>query len=129
MSTNKRSLILLTPPEPPAELIQKALDWRIKSDLHEFASNLETARAMWRKWRNFVEAPEFPERFRAAYVEEVGYEPDDDCGIGGDEIFAPEWPENLRPGAVIAARGWMKKDRADAEDGDANFLGEMGIAG
>jgi hypothetical protein len=125
MSTNKRSLILVTPPEPPAALVQKSLTAYTNRGLYDFALNLETARTMWRKWREFVEAPEFPEQLLAAFVEEEDRQPDDDCGIAGDEIFEPGWPENLRPSAIQTARVWMQQARE--EDGDAKFLGEMGI--
>jgi hypothetical protein len=129
MSTHKRSLILLTKPEPtpPAALVEKALTAYINSGLHDFTSNLETARTMWRKYRELVEAPGYPEQLRAAFVEEAGHEPDDDCGIAGDEIFEPGWPENLRPRAIKTARVWMQKESEQHQD--AEFLGELGIAG
>jgi hypothetical protein len=129
MSTPKHNLILLTPPEPPPELIQEALDKWINSGLHDFASNLETARTMWRKWPEVVEAPKFPEQFRAAYVEETGREPDDDCGIAGEEVFETGWPENLRPDAIRTARVWMDRERAEEDVADTKFLGEMGVTG
>jgi hypothetical protein len=129
MSTNKRSLILLTPPlpEPPPAMVTKAHGLLMECDLAGFCSNLETARAMWRKYRELVEAPGYPEQLRAAFVAENGQEPSDDCGISGEEYLEPGWPENLLPQAVEAARGWMQKERE--EDADANFLGEIGIVG
>ena len=133
MPTNKRSLILLTPPEPPAELIKKALDAFMQSDLAAFASSLETAREMWARFPELIVAPGFPDQLRAAYVEEWEHEPDGSCESAGIDVFEPGHRETLLPHAIEVARGWMKKgnepepleeERTDFDDWADKFLAE-----
>ena len=127
MSTYKNNLVPIRPEDPPAELIQEALNSLVQSDLAQFANNLETARSIWRKCREFVEAPKFPEQLRAAFVEENHYEPDDDCLLMGEEVLEAGHRESLLPNAVNVARCWMHNRRE--EDSDAKFLGALGISG
>ena len=79
----------------------------MESEREEFARNLNLARAMWRKYREMVEAPEFPEPFRTAFVNETDCEPDDlDEGVGGDDAVAPDFRERTLPMAHQVAQGW-----------------------
>ena len=52
----------------PAKLIQEAADFIRANDEEQFAGNLGLARAVWRQYRELVEAEELPERFDAAIV-------------------------------------------------------------
>jgi hypothetical protein len=109
MSTNKNNSV---PPKPdiPPELIQKALDHSMSCDLYDFADTLETARSMWRKFPELVEAPEFPEQLRAAFVKEVGKEPDDACHLAGEGVLDAGYRESLLPRALEMARRWNEED-------------------
>jgi hypothetical protein len=92
-------------PEPSAELIEKTLDWIAESSLGEFAGHLDAARAIWRKWRHLVEAPEFPAELRGPYERTFkGCEPSDDnwrgyVGLSGVDPMAPGFRKKLYPQA------------------------------
>ncbi|MBV9762093.1 MAG: hypothetical protein JO340_16130 [Acidobacteriaceae bacterium] len=43
--------------------------------LYEFAHNLQTARVIWQRYPDLVEAEEFPEPFRSAFLRDQGEEP------------------------------------------------------
>jgi hypothetical protein len=100
-------LIRKPEPEPPAELVEKALDCYAQIDRAEFASNLETARCMWRRHRDMVEAPSFPEPFLAALIEDTGHEPSDDCLR--EDALQTDHRERQLPMALETARGWAKE--------------------
>jgi hypothetical protein len=64
------------------------LYWVIGTEMIEFVNNLEAARTMWRRYRELVEAEEFPEPFRKVYAGLCDEEPHDDCAIAGEETYA-----------------------------------------
>ena len=47
-------------PEPPAEMVEDALDLLTTMDLAMFADHVETARTIWRKFPELVDLPSFP---------------------------------------------------------------------
>src|ERR1700722_13123127 len=51
-----KTLFLVKPsqPEPPAALVEEALHFITQMDRANFADHLETARTMWRKFRDLV---------------------------------------------------------------------------
>jgi len=53
--------------------------------LGEFAEHLDTARMLWRRYPELVEASEFPERFLPS-LRECGYEPGG-CELAGEDIL------------------------------------------
>jgi len=149
MSTTKNNRLVQ---DPPAELIQKALDLLILSNLSSFASDVEAARSMWRRFPELIEAPEFPEQLRAAFVEaHAGAQPDDACELSGEEVLKPNYCESLLPEAVDVARHWIVEwkrcggqpveggrlcarivdmiTKVVASHEDAKFLSELGISG
>jgi hypothetical protein len=129
-TANKPSLILLTPPppEPPAELVQKALDLAFSNELYDFAGSLSDARSLWRKFPELVEAPEFHPVLRAVFVDQTGHEPNDECDPSYSyDLLQPGFRETLLPKAIRAARVWAAKARE--EDAGAKLLGELGITG
>jgi hypothetical protein len=67
---------------------------------------------MWRKFPELVEAPEFPEQLRNAFVEENEIEPDDDCDLD-EEVLEPGHRDSLLPDAVKTAKHWMEIDVID----------------
>jgi hypothetical protein len=92
------------------ELVQELLDTLLLIQLSEFAGSLGLARTLWRRHRDLVEAPEFPEHLRAALVAREGEEPDDDCGIYGapyitEEVVAEQRIEAIRWAAERVAAG------------------------
>ncbi len=89
--------------EPPAEMVEDALDLLTTMDLAMFADHVETARTIWRKFPELVESPVFPEQLRAAYAKERGEEPSDDCGLGGEEALEPGYRENQTARAIEIA--------------------------
>ena len=115
-----------TKPEPPAEMVEKALNHLVNGDLADFAFHVETARKIWRKYRELVESPEFPEQFRSAFVEQWEREPDDDCGLAGEEALEAGYREAMVPQAIKTARCWMQRQRQQFDD--AKFLRDIGIA-
>jgi hypothetical protein len=103
------NLILVRRPDPETleRLTQKALDLLAHRERVELAEHLDTARSFWRRHRKMVEAPEFPEPFRSAYVEENGYEPGEVVvTYGGEEALDPDFLEQLLPSAKEVARSW-----------------------
>lgn len=100
------------PVEPPAELVEKALDKLFISDLADFADHLETARTVWRRYKDLVECPEFPEKLRAAFLQERGWEPSDDCVIFGEKALKPGHRESQRGLAVEIARAWALSEKS-----------------
>jgi hypothetical protein len=110
----------------PERLIQKALEHWIQTELSDFADQLDTARVMWRKYRELVEAPDFPEPFRAAFVAEYHCEPDDQDSIV-DTALAPDLRERLLPEAIETARFWALREQG-ATEADANMLMKLGIS-
>jgi len=135
MSTHRNNLLFMRP-EPHDELIQTALDELVRREMEDLAANLEIARSMWRKFREMVEAPEFPEQLRVAYVEGRDEEPDDECGLGGEEVLEPGYRESRLPDAVATAAFWRKSGirprmRLSPEKQaqyDAKFLNDFGIS-
>jgi hypothetical protein len=105
-TANKRNLVLVTPPEPPPELIQKALDLAFSNELIDFAISLEVARGLWRKYPELVEAPKFHPVLRAVFVDQTEHEPRDACYFC-DEVLQPGYRETLLPEAIRGARVWM----------------------
>ena len=105
-----KTLFLVKPsqPEPPAAMVEEALHFITQMDRANFADHLETARTMWRRFRDLVEAPEFPEPFRAAFVAEQEYEPSDDCALAGIEAMEPNYRENQAARAIELARSSMR---------------------
>jgi len=53
--------------------------------LGEFAEHLDTARMLWRRYPELVEASEFPERFLPS-LRERGYAPGG-CELAGEDIL------------------------------------------
>ena len=47
---------------------------RLQSHMEEFAEHLDTARTIWQRYPEFVEAPEFPEPFLRAFHDRNGNE-------------------------------------------------------
>jgi hypothetical protein len=120
---------------PLDDLIQEALDSLMAADLAQFASNVETARAMLRKFPEFVTAPEFPEDLRNAFVQEQGREPDD-AGDLGEDVLDPSHRESRLPDAIEIAQSWAARGRLPiirlspdvAALHDAQFLSDLGIS-
>jgi hypothetical protein len=76
---------------------QPGTEERLQGHMEEFASHLDTARTIWRRYPELVEAPEFPDQFRAAFEEKTdGAEP------GADSLFDE----------LLVERGLLKSDRA-----------------
>jgi hypothetical protein len=97
-------------PEVAPEVLQELLDKLLQSELGQFGICLEIARTIWRRHREMVESPAFPEHLLAAYVAEWGNDPDDDCLISGEpyiteEVIAEQRIEALRWAAQRAAAG------------------------
>jgi hypothetical protein len=57
-----------------------------QSEVIQFAMNLETAQAMFRRYPELVCAPDFPEHLRRAFVDETGFEPSVDCNLGSPVV-------------------------------------------
>jgi hypothetical protein len=57
--------------------VEDYLERWVRYELADFTNHLEIARFFWRHYRELVEAPEFPDHLRAAYLEVNGHEPDD----------------------------------------------------
>jgi hypothetical protein len=111
---HRLTLVRRPAPETLERLTRKALDRLAHSERAEFADHLDTARTFWRRHRELVEAPEFPEPFRSAYIEENGHEPGDEAGekavlYGGEEALAPDFLEQLLPTARRIARAWASR--------------------
>lgn len=120
-------------PKPPAELVEKTLMLRVQSEIADFAFDLDMARAIWRKYRDVVEAPEMPDFLRVSFVKEYGYEPDQsytpeidiaaclrDNGIAPEvrEQFLPEARETALRNLKIFLDTWKKMERQiDPDDG------------
>jgi len=103
--------------KPESELVREALDGLVESELARFAIHLQTARTLWRQHRDLVEAAQFPEHLRAAFIAECGNDPDedDDCNYGQcDPVVARE--EKL-PSAHEVARAWMERAWTEATNG------------
>jgi hypothetical protein len=64
-------------PEAGEHQVEDCLERWVRSELANFTNHLEIARFFWRHYRELVEAPEFPEHLRAAYLEVNGHEPED----------------------------------------------------
>lgn len=136
MSSHKNNLFPLEG-EPPNELVEHALDGLMRMQLESFASSLETARSMWRRFREMVEAPEFPEHLRSAFMTGTGQEPDDECAFDGEEALEPGFRESLLPDAVEVASNWvhngvhpvLRLSPERAAQHDAKFLSDLGIVG
>jgi len=109
----------------PSRLIQKALASWIETERSDFAAHLDTARVMWRKHRELVEAPDFPEPLRAAYVNTYKCEPGDEDSIE-DTALASDLSERLLPAVVETARQWVLRS-AGVEEADTVMLMKMGI--
>jgi hypothetical protein len=118
-------------------LTEEALDNLVTKDLADFASHVETARTIWRKYPEWVEAPVFPEQLHAAFVEEEGHEPSDDCALAGEEALEPGHRETRREDAIKIAESWMERGRAprglrlspeETAQHDAEFLSNLGIS-
>jgi alkylation response protein AidB-like acyl-CoA dehydrogenase len=100
----------LTVVEPDDQLVQETLEVLVREELAEFAASLQTARALWRQYREMVEAPEFPAHLQAAFLETYGFEPDDDRDAGSPDpaiVRAIELPKAREAAeAVLIARAW-----------------------
>jgi hypothetical protein len=135
-NTPRKNNLLFMKLGPPDELIQTALNEIVRRELEDFAANLEIARSVWRRFREMVEAPEFPEQLRVAYVEGRDEEPDDECGLGGEDALEPGYRESRLPDAVATAAFWTKNgirprirlSREQQAQYDAKFLNDFGIS-
>jgi hypothetical protein len=103
------------PVEPPAPLVEKALDRLVRADQDEFTNNLAIARYLWRMCRELVEAPTFPKDLRATCIEERGYDPENINGCG-EKVLQPGFRETQRPNAIELARTWMLRERKKLEE-------------
>ena len=101
----------LTLVKTESELVRKALDGLVEMDLADFAIHLQTARALWRKHRNLVESPKFPEYLRAPFIAQHGGDPDGDNSSYSEFDPAVVREENL-PMAREMAREWRERDLA-----------------
>ena len=125
----KLTLVRKSDPDVPEHLLQEALKRLMEIERAGFAENLDTARGMWRKYRELVEAPDFPEPFRAAYIEEHDGEAPDDPNIGfhGEDALAPDFRERTLPSALEVARAWALRGMG-IDDADAKAFAAMGIS-
>lgn len=115
---------LVKDPEPPAELVEEILESLMDGDIAQFAGHIETARSLWRNFRELVEAPEFPAHLAPALIKEFGHEPD--CGGGYfEEVLDPGYRESLLPIAREFARKQMGLSTFSSTD--VATLGGMGI--
>ena len=105
-SESSRLRVVPIQPEPPPEFVQEALDVLLRNELADFASSLETARTMWRRYPALVEGHGFPENLREALVAEWEDEPSDDCELSGEPCITDEMRERARPLAEDIARSW-----------------------
>ncbi|HEY6340853.1 MAG TPA: hypothetical protein VIY49_05115 [Bryobacteraceae bacterium] len=96
MQKNGLFLVKGKNPELRADQVEEYLDWRVRYELANFANQLETARVFWRHYRDLVEAQEFPEQLRTAYVEANGHEPGDRFVHYGREVLTPGYRETLK---------------------------------
>jgi hypothetical protein len=93
------------PGEPSEAEIQQTVDFLVHSEYIQFSTQLETAREMWRHYRDMVEAPEYPEPFLSAELRD-GHDPrefevDPDCY---DLALDPAIREILKPQAIEFAK-------------------------
>jgi hypothetical protein len=110
-------------PNVPAALLEKCLGRWAHNHISQFASDLSDARALWRKHRALVEAPDFPQFLRTYYVDEFGYEPDqefpapeiDVLGCVEANGLTPEVREQLLPEAMASAQRKMQMELAGQE--------------
>ena len=102
-------------PEPPAELVEEALDLWAHGEIAQFAIDISDARRVWRKYRALVEAPDFPEFLHKHFVEEFECDPDREFPEPDIDVLAcmeanaitPEAREQLLPDARKTALGWL----------------------
>jgi hypothetical protein len=108
--------------EPPAHLVEELLDHLVGWDLHGFATNLEIARALWRRFREMVEAPKFPEQLLPVYMEE-GYDPDNGTNLNlCEECLDPNFRETQRPHVIEILRWRMERERTENEAKEPKLL-------
>lgn len=83
-----------------SEEVKAAID-NLESSKEEFATHLETARALWRKYPALVEAPEFPAQFIESFRKLEHREPGVDIEYWDRELvctgilpYPAEYPRN-----------------------------------
>jgi len=102
------NVIQMPGPRPTLEqLTEEALvEWR-NGVLAEFCDSLSTARGLWRRHRELIEAESLPERLVAAYAaEHEGQRPDDDMEVYGEDAFRGD--EDFERDALRTARALAK---------------------
>jgi hypothetical protein len=77
MQKNGLFLVKREDPEAGGYQVEDYLERWVRYELANFTNHLEIARFFWRHYRDLVEAPEFPEHLRVAYLEVNGREPED----------------------------------------------------
>jgi hypothetical protein len=115
--TTPKTLFLVKPrqPEPPAELVEEALELWAHGEIAQFASDISDARRVWRKYRALVEAPDFPEFLYKHFLEEFECEPDREFPEPDIDVLAcmesntitPDAREQLLPDARKTAMNWL----------------------
>jgi hypothetical protein len=111
-SNSSAKLFLVTKPQPPAALVQEALDSLLLSRCLEFANALAMARAMWQKYGPLVEADQFlqsPAELRLAFLDESKFDPDEELPPAIPNI--PRLRKELLQEARQIAANWMSRRR------------------
>jgi hypothetical protein len=95
--------------DAPPEMIEEAMDDLCDEQILQSADNLELARTLWRTHRSLVEADEFAEPYRTAFMNNYGREPSDDCNLAGAFVITNDVRAELLPHAREIAQHWMRK--------------------
>lgn len=105
------------PAEPPAELIEEAMQGFHREDVAQFSSELESARAIWRARPDLVLADTFPEPYGTAFTDYYGFPPSDDHVEIVDGTITEEFRrEHLKVASEVASH-WAAKRSMEAAVG------------
>ena len=90
-----------------ATLLAYAVEHLQDQDMAEAASEIETARMVWRKYRELVECDRFPEAYRAIYVKTYECEPEE-CALNLDNLTDADHQQELQKSSKVISEAWLQ---------------------
>ena len=105
------SISIAPKPNPPtgarAALLAYAVEHLQDQAMAEAASEIETARMVWRKYRELVECDRFPEAYRASYVKAYECEPEEVL-LNLDNLTGAHHQQELQKSAKVISEAWLQ---------------------
>jgi hypothetical protein len=97
------------------EDFRQCVEWRREDEIENFAHHLESARVLFRRHPELVQAEVFPEPYRQAIQAQYGYDPQNEVGVDYGDLHITDPAAASRKRSAIAREAIAARRESERE--------------